>query len=730
MKCLTLNGKFNATYTSLPVTSDRIYLFILATILCFCSLVPPSVQGQSSAAFKRQGDQYFEKKQYRSALHAYRQGGLENTTDKKQKEKIGICLYEINDVEGAIKIFQALINEGKTEPTVFLHAAKSYASIARFSEANVYYKKFLQTARSNDPLRPWVKDELIRCANGMRLVYADEIAYIENAGTTINTQYSEFGVRTSPTTIDKIYFNTDRTDVAMAKSASGNVDIYTTTPSNGRWNVPFALPGNINSPGFDQVVGFSNNGQVLYYLTGEGKNFVIKTDTFTTETDQTHRGTFEGPFLTSHGGSDLFFFNDTICLFSSNRPGGYGGYDLYISLFTQGAWSKPANLGPAINSFYNDRFPFLTRDGLTLYYSSDNLQSMGGFDVFFSTFDTEASAWGYPVNPGYPFNSPLDDTYPILSQDGMTGYLSSNRKEGYGEYDIYRIFFKKPIDAHQQISAIPTFYQRQLLAGNNNATPNNVVPTPVEIKEFYISHLFIEEGGEILSPQNNRKLDLLVNLLLIYPKIKAELSCFELSSGQRAFSIYFSIKKAEKVAEYLASKGIQKNRLILKGYGDSFPLVLKPAGSVPSPVYQKLNQRLEINILDYLNEPVIITTEKIKVPENLQDPKGLKYNSYRHSLYYSVQFASVSQILQNEAIEPIEELYIEVDHTRGHYLYMAGMSPTYKEAEKVLATLVEIGFPDARIVPYINGKRIPSDAVTDLATEYPDLLQYLAAKKK
>ncbi len=714
----------------MPTSTNPIHQYTLAFLLFVLWCVPVGMNGQSSSSLKKQGDQYYATGQYRSALFAYRQAGLENSKDKKIRLQLGVCLYEINDVDGALHIFQVLINEGKTEPMVFYYAAKCYQAKNQFIEATSHYKRFLQTAKRNDPLRIAVKDELIRCANGGRLIFAEEIAYVENAGTTINTQFAEFGVRTSPTTIDRIYFNSDREDVARAKRPNGNVDIYGTSLANGRWTTPTPLPAHINSIGYDEVCGFSTNGQILYYLTASGKNFIVKTDTFSAEEGKISTGTFVGPYMTSHGGTDLIFFNDTICLFSSDRPGGYGGYDLYISLFSNGEWSKPANLGPTINTFYNERFPFLTKDGLTLYFSSNNLQSMGGYDIFTSSFNTETFTWSAVTNPGFPVNSPLDDTHLVLSPDGMTAYLTSDRKEGHGEEDIYRVFFKQPVIAHQHISSVPTFHQMKLLAGNSGFRPTPTEGTPVEVKEYYLSHLFFDEQGEILTPQNNKKLDVLVNLMLIYPKITAELSCFELPSGQRTFNLYFSIKKAEKTAEYLVSKGIKRDRLILKGYGTSFPVVMKSAGTAISPIYQKLNQRLEITPHDFENEAVIIDIEKIKVPDNLQDPKGLKFSSIRHKLYYSVQIASIPQILQNQAIESAEELFIEVDNTQGNYLYMAGMLPTFKEAEKTMSTMIDLGFTDARIIPYLDGIRIPAASIPDLAKQYPDLLFYLAGKRK
>jgi hypothetical protein len=270
----------------------------------------------------------------------------------------------------------------------------------------------------------------------------------------------------------------------------------------------------------------------------------------------------------------------------------------------------------------------------------------------------------------------------------------------------------------------------QLIALNNHVTPSVPVAEPVEIKEYYISHLLLDENADILTPQNNKKLDQLANLLLIYPKIKAELSCFELPTGQKTFNLYFSIKKTEKAAEYLEGKGIPRSRLLLKGYGSSFPIVAKPVSNNISPLYQKLNQRLEIALHDFESEPVIIDIEKIKVPENLQDPKGVKFSSLKNGLFYSVQIASISQILQNQAIESVEELFIEVENSTGNYLYMAGILPTSKEADMLLSSLMEIGFPDARVVPYINGIRIPQGSISDYAKTYPDLLIYLASKKK
>ncbi|HZV68794.1 MAG TPA: tetratricopeptide repeat protein [Saprospiraceae bacterium] len=699
-------------------------------VLCLVVFFLPEISAQrSNSNLKERADQSFEAGEYRTALKLYRLAGLDHSTNKKTLLRVGICMYEINDVDSAIKIFQSLIDQGKTSADVFLYMGKSYQAKNIFTEAIPFYKSFIENSKPDNPLISWAKDELTRCANGARLKFADEEAYIENAGTSINTQYAEFGVKNSPTVIDKIYFNSNRTNNISDRESKSNVDIFTASLVNGKWTTPEALPSNINSASYDQVCGFSADGQILYFLTPVRNEFKIITDTFSYEEGIVYQGLFNGPYRADGGGTDLTFFNDSICLFASNKAGGYGGYDLYVSILHKGLWTIPANLGPTINSFYNERFPFLTKNGQTLFFSSDNLESVGGFDIFRSVFDPVKLIWSLPENLGIPFNSSSDDTEMVLTPDGMTGYITTNRKSGYGERDLYRIFFKQPIKAHQEISLVPTFYQMLVLKGLEGTVADQP-DRPVEIKEYFLSHLFIDGNADILGPQNIKKLDILANLLLIYPQINAELSGFELPSGQPTFNLYFSIKKVEQVANYLMQKGVPRNRLTLKGYGSSFPLVLFMNENPNSPVYLKLNHRIEIGLHHFENEPVLTHLENIPVSEKMRDPAGAKFSALRHVMYYSVQIASINQILQNPVLESTPEMFIEVDNAQGNYMYMSGMLVTYKDAEKKLSEMIPAGFEDAFIVPYIDGLRVNRDEIPGYATEYPDLLNYLARSKK
>ena len=139
---------------------------------------------------------------------------------------------------------------------------------------------------------------------------------------------------------------------------------------------------------------------------------------------------FEGTPCLSADNRELYF--------SSDRPGGYGGYDIYVSRFEDGLWQMPVNLGPDINTAGNESSPYMHIDGHTLYFSSDGLPGMGGKDLFMSTKinDTE---WSKPINMGYPINSTVDDNSVTVTLDGKKIYFSSDRDSVAGNYDLYEM---------------------------------------------------------------------------------------------------------------------------------------------------------------------------------------------------------------------------------------------------------------------------------------------------
>jgi outer membrane protein OmpA-like peptidoglycan-associated protein len=172
----------------------------------------------------------------------------------------------------------------------------------------------------------------------------------------------------------------------------GGGDIYfSERKKDGSWSSLEALPGVINSSYRESSISITKDGDLLY--------------------------------------------------FASERPGGFGGSDIYVcSKDSRGEWSRVKNLGSAINTEYDEDGPFIDYDGKALYFSSRGRKGMGGFDIFKSNLlDKEKNEWSDPENLGYPINSPDDDVFFSGTKDGKRWYYSSVRADGLGYSDIYKI---------------------------------------------------------------------------------------------------------------------------------------------------------------------------------------------------------------------------------------------------------------------------------------------------
>jgi outer membrane protein OmpA-like peptidoglycan-associated protein len=174
------------------------------------------------------------------------------------------------------------------------------------------------------------------------------------------------------------------------KDEGGGDIYYCNQMANGTWGPPIALPGIINSTFEEKSITISKDGKTLY--------------------------------------------------FSSNRPGGLGGTDLYkATKDAKGEWANVKNLGPTINTAFDEEGPFIDYDMVTLYFSSKGHKNMGSYDIFRAVFDPRKNTWSAPENLGYPINTPDDDIFYITSSDGKRAYYSSVREDGLGYTDIFLI---------------------------------------------------------------------------------------------------------------------------------------------------------------------------------------------------------------------------------------------------------------------------------------------------
>jgi tetratricopeptide (TPR) repeat protein len=212
--------------------------------------------------------------------------------------------------------------------------------------------------------------------------------------------------------------------------------------------------------------------------------------------------------------SHMFISNDNKTIFfSSDRPGGFGGRDIYrIIKLPDGSWSKPFNLGDQINTPFDEDSPFLSIDNKTLYFSSNSEKSMGGFDIFVSLL-MDNNSWSSPINMGYPINSEKDDIYYTSTADGLKAYFSSNRLDGKGSVDIYEVNYIDKADKssfiisghllYEDLSKIDPSISLALTCQNCDSNEKKIIKTRMR-DGFFISALFPcrEYILEVLSKEN------------------------------------------------------------------------------------------------------------------------------------------------------------------------------------------------------------------------------------
>ncbi|MBL4593295.1 MAG: PD40 domain-containing protein [Flavobacteriales bacterium] len=297
---------------------------------------------------------------------------------------------------------------------------------------------------------------IVNCQNAKEIL-ADTITQnvIINIKYPVNSQYSEYVPVISADESVMIFTyrgvkskGADEIELSMDAEAYSE-DVFISYKKNNDWTEPVSIGDNINTKAHDAAIALSVDGQTLFiYKTDNGKNDIyvshLKGDDWTKPSklrgDINHNKSWEGSCSLSANGKILYF--------ASDREGGLGGRDIYkADLQADGSWENVVNLGPNVNTAYNDDDPFIHPDNITLYFSSEGHTSIGGYDIF-STVSDGYGGFGEPKNLGYPINTIDDNRYFVLAADGKTGYYSGGGDNSIGEQDIFKIItgkIEKPV---------------------------------------------------------------------------------------------------------------------------------------------------------------------------------------------------------------------------------------------------------------------------------------------
>lgn len=628
-------------------------------ITLLIGIVIGSTYGQSKEALKNynKGKDYYDIDEYDNALPYF-------------EKAVGLAPQEpdLNFITG--KTLQKLHHEVRSLP--YLVNAKKYGSEEKelnflLGIAYHYAHKFDEAIAAFDIYRnstkriaPEVEEEILKrtaeCISGKELIKKPVQVVIKNLGGTINSKFADYVPAVSAD--EQVLLFTSRRD----NSTGGKIDetgqffedIYMSTKVNdSTWGAPVQLPTNINTPNNDACVGLSPDGMELFIYKDEnnGDLFFSSLEGKTWSNPKSlgnniNSGSWE-PSATTNATENLIFF-------TSNRKGGYGNRDIYVThKQINGEFAPAVNLGPKINTEYDEDSPFIHADGKTLYFSSKGHKSMGGFDIFYCTINPETGQIiTDPINMGFPINTADDDIFFVWSADGKRAYFASEREGGFGEKDLYMLTRKESdaalvvlkgkittcdtkaaLGANITVSDLATQkvigvytsnsstgrYTVILPAGKNYAiaveahgylfySKNIDIPKLDKFKEIQdaiclekikvgkkivLRNIFFDYNKSTLRPESEEELARLLEILHDNKAIHIQIGGHTDSDGNDDYNLKLSDARAKSVVDYLIAKGIETSRLTFKGFGKTMPIAPND-----TPENKQLNRRTEFQITE------------------------------------------------------------------------------------------------------------------------------------
>ncbi len=329
--------------------------------------------------------------------------------------------------------------------------AFAYLRVDSFAAAVRDYQVALrieqQKKHTNNKLIDDLQVHIDQCKNIMSMKNTKNEVEVKSMGSPINSEYSEYcPIITSNENMMVFTYRGPKSLGGKQKLESGVLhkkklelyfeDIFISKKINDTlWGQPMAQE-NLDTQMHDAAVTLNSDGteMFVYRNTGKGNGDLylskLKGDKWGKPVIQMHLNSPEWD------GSACFLPNQNKIIISSERKGGYGGKDLYyVERIKDNVWGNVKNLGPIINSKYDEDAPFVTADGKILFFSTNNESSIGGYDIERS--DMINGFWSKPYNLGAPINTKNDDTYFTVRADGKVAYYSSSQKDGDGAQDIY-----------------------------------------------------------------------------------------------------------------------------------------------------------------------------------------------------------------------------------------------------------------------------------------------------
>ncbi len=391
----------------------------------------------------------YEDKNYSKALPYFENIYKNHPNEVFVKYMYGICsLYKSHKYSDALKMLQDVYEENPEIDLIEYDLARAFHYNYKFDEAIVMLDNFIANKRTTAEYKAKAEFFKTQLKNANYHKTHSSALNISNLGSNLNTSGDEYFPLISADESVLIYtykgpksknlINNDTSVKIISENSNYTSDIFMSVKVNDQFQSPLPID-NINTTDDETAAGISQDAQVIYMFKNDtASNGDIYESRFNGTTyslpsklkGDVNTNSYEGHCSLTPDGKTLFF--------SSSRPGGLGGKDIYKAvLMPDSTWGDIVNMGDSINTSSDEDFPFIHYDGLTLFFCSNSQKSCGGYDIFKATIDRISNSISKVENAGFPINSPDDDVNFVLSANGAKGYYNSAKFGGEGLNDLY-----------------------------------------------------------------------------------------------------------------------------------------------------------------------------------------------------------------------------------------------------------------------------------------------------
>lgn len=562
-------------------------------------------------------------------------------------QQLGDIYRRLQRYEKAIQAYERVlaVHENLTSLTYY-GLGESYLFTGHYEKAEQSLRKYLQIGSLSDQVRKRVEKYLADC----------QFAVSHKGGASVVVSPVQGGVNTQ----NDEYFpqlTADNMRIIFTRKQHNQENFYESIWLGGKWSEALKLQGAINSHEFNEGAHcISPDGKFIFFTGCNRPDGLGSCDIYISKKENgiwSAPHNLGAPINTKGWEAQPSISPDGRTLyFVSNRAGGQGGYDIWKStLVEDGKWSAPVNLGPDINTAFDEGSPYIHADNKTLYFSSNGWPGFGRKDIYKSSLGTDGR-WHTPENLGYPINNHFDQISLHVSMDGQIAHLSAQDKDL--QQDIYMFALPAPVrpqavafingkvsdaktdtplgatitvtdngnstivfNGHADyldgrfLATLPVgssyavhvqhlgylFDSKNYDLGDEKTTNQEYLDTillkPIEANSTAtLNNVYFEINQSRLLSESLAELEMLVKFLAINPSISIELSGHTDHTGSREKNQILSENRAKAVVGYLVQKGVSPSRLKYVGYGDRMPIAdnTKEEG-------RRLNRRTEVKIL-------------------------------------------------------------------------------------------------------------------------------------